>query len=96
MLLVDFYADWCGPCRMLKPVINNLAENYSGRIKIVSVNVDKNRRLSEKYGVKSVPDVRLFNNGVELERISGFKKESFYRSRIEAVLHEAGDGAGKF
>jgi thioredoxin 1 len=62
-VLVDFWAAWCGPCRMVSPVIDALGEKHSGKIKVVKVNVDENQELAEKYGVMSIPTIMLFNKG---------------------------------
>jgi thioredoxin 1 len=62
-VLVDFWAEWCGPCRMVSPVVEKLAEKYKGRLKVVKVNVDENAELTTKFGIMSIPTVMLFQNG---------------------------------
>lgn len=62
-VLVDFWATWCGPCRMLAPVIEEIATEYQGRVKVGKINVDEEQELSVKYGVMSIPTVMLFKNG---------------------------------
>jgi thioredoxin 1 len=62
-VLVDFWAAWCGPCRMVSPVIDSLGEKHSGKIKVVKVNVDENQDLAEKYGIMSIPTIMLFDKG---------------------------------
>ena len=71
-VLVDFYADWCGPCKLAAPVIEELAEEYKGRLTVGKVNVDENSILSGKYGVMSIPTMIVFKDGKEAERASGF------------------------
>lgn len=62
-VLVDFYADWCAPCRMMAPILEQVAGNMEGKVKIVKVNVDKNRDAAAKYGIRSIPTLMLFQNG---------------------------------
>src|SRR5499426_76748 len=70
-VLVDFWAAWCGPCRMLAPTIESLAEEYEGKAKIVKLNVDENDENSSSYGVKGIPTLILFRDGEEAERVVG-------------------------
>ena len=78
-VLVDFYANWCGPCKMLGPVL----EKVSDEIKVVKVNVDDNQDLARKYGVMSIPCVILFDNGKEVNRSIGFVPEGKLREFIK-------------
>lgn len=70
-VLVDFYATWCGPCRMLGPVLEDLATDRS-EIKIIKIDIDENRELAKKYGIMSVPTLMLFNDGVNISTKNGF------------------------
>jgi len=70
-LLVDFWAEWCGPCRALAPVLEELAEEFRDRATIVKVNVDKNPQVSARYGIRSIPTLILFRDGQEQERLVG-------------------------
>ena len=70
-VFVDFYADWCGPCKMMSPVIDKLAEEYDGKIKVGKVNVDENGDLAVKYGIMSNPNTDFLNNGEDAARAVG-------------------------
>ncbi len=70
-VLVDFWAEWCAPCRMLAPTVDAVAEKYAGAARVVKVNVDDNPSVSQKYGIKGIPTLILFKGGKEEERIVG-------------------------
>ena len=70
-VLVDFWAEWCAPCRMLAPTVDAVAEKYDGRARVVKVNVDFNPNVSQKYGIKGIPTLILFKGGKEEERVVG-------------------------
>jgi thioredoxin 1 len=72
-VFVDFWAGWCGPCKMLAPVIEELAQDYGQRIQIAKLNVDENRETAEKFGILSIPTMILFKEGNEVTRITGFR-----------------------
>ena len=77
-VLVDFYADWCGPCKMAEPILDELSETYKGKLNLVKINVDENQATSGKYGVMSIPTTILFKDGIEIGRQVGFGgKQSF-------------------
>ncbi|HAV15030.1 MAG TPA: thioredoxin [Candidatus Pacebacteria bacterium] len=80
--LVDFYAEWCGPCKMAAPVLDALSEELKGKVTIVKMDVDANGETPQKYGVMSIPTVILFNKGAELDRKVGFGGEKGYRDLI--------------
>lgn len=77
-VLVDFYADWCGPCKMAAPVLDELADEADGKYEIMKVDVDANQELAGKYGVMSIPTVVLFKDGKEIERRIGFAGKGGY------------------
>ena len=82
-VFVDFYADWCGPCKMMSPVIDKLAEEFAGRIKVGKVNVDENGDLAVKYGIMSIPNMVFFKNGEVVDRIVGAIPKPQMQARFE-------------
>src|SRR2546422_4768765 len=70
-VLVDFWAQWCAPCRMLAPTVEAVAEKYAGSATVVKLNVDDNAEVSQRYGIKGIPTLILFKNGKEVERVVG-------------------------
>ena len=81
-VLVDFWATWCGPCRMLAPVIEEIANEYAGKVKVGKVNVDDERELALEYGVSSIPTVMVFQNGEVKETSVGYRP----KEEIEQIL----------
>lgn len=74
-VLVDFYADWCGPCKMMSPILDEISQEFEGKIKIAKVNVDDNPDLSSEYKIMSIPNMILFENGVKKENIVGARSK---------------------
>jgi len=72
VVLADFWAEWCGPCRMLEPIVEDIARRYTPRIAVAKINVDENGDLAFEYGVMSIPTLIVFRNGVEVKRIVGY------------------------
>lgn len=85
-VVVDFWATWCGPCRMISPTIDKLAEQYKGKVKFCKVNVDENRELASRYHVMSIPLVLYFKGGKQADSSLGAVPESSLKSKIEALL----------
>jgi len=85
-VVVDFWAPWCGPCRMIAPITEKLAEEYQGRVKFFKLNVDENRLAAGKYQVMSIPLLLFFKDGKVIEQIIGAVSEFAVRSKIEAVI----------
>lgn len=82
-VLVDFWAAWCGPCRMLAPVIEELAEEYDGRVKVGKVNVDEEPELAAEFQISSIPTVIIFKNGKAAHVETGCQTRERYRSLLE-------------
>jgi thioredoxin 1 len=80
--LVDFWAAWCGPCRAIAPVVEELADQYEGKVRIVKMNVDENPRTPGKYGIRAIPTLIIFKNGQVSDQITG----AVSKSRIEEAL----------
>ena len=81
-VLVDFWASWCGPCRMLAPVIAEIAEEYAGKVKVGKVNVDEQPNLANRYGIASIPTVMLFKNGEVVSTSLGYRP----KNELETML----------
>lgn len=75
-VLVDFYADWCGPCKMMAPIVEELAKDLQGKVKVGKINVDENQELSMEYGIMSIPTVIIFKEGKEFKRFVGLRSKS--------------------
>jgi thioredoxin 1 len=88
-VLVDFWAEWCGPCVMLAPTIDELADDNQGKIKVGKLDVDKAQKIALEYGVQNIPTVILFSNGQPVERLVGAKKKKEYQTVIDAVTSAA-------
>jgi thioredoxin 1 len=84
--LVDFYAPWCGPCKMLAPIMDKLAQDFEGRISVVKINTDTAIDIATIYGVSAMPSVYLFNKGQLVSRIVGVNPESKYINEINKII----------
>lgn len=82
-VVVDFWAPWCGPCRMVSPVIEKLAEKYSDKLKVVKVNVDNNQALAMKFNIMSIPTIMIFKEGKTLDQAIGAAPSEFYEKMLQ-------------
>jgi thioredoxin 1 len=89
-VLVDFWAEWCGPCKMVSPVVERLAREYSGRLVTVKVNVDRKPEIAGRYQVSSIPTIMMFWRGEPVMRLVGAQPYQVIRQHIEAGLPKGG------
>ena len=85
-VLVDFWAEWCQPCRMLAPTIDQIADEYNGRAKVGKVDTDSNREVSMKFGISAIPTVFLFHNGEIVNKFVGLTQKDEFAQAIDALL----------
>jgi len=85
-VVVDFWAEWCGPCRMIGPIIDELATEYEGKVIIGKINVDENAEMSEEYSIRSIPTILFFKNGVLVDKHVSFASKDLLTQKIEALL----------
>ena len=86
LVIVDFWADWCQPCRMIAPSVKQIAEEYDGRVKVGKLDVDTNSNLSMTYGIRGIPALLIFENGKPVDQIVGAVPKSIIQKKIEDVL----------
>lgn len=85
-MLVDFFATWCGPCKMLAPVIEELAADYEGKLHVLKLDTDENQSLAMNYGIMNIPTVVLFQGGNEVDRLVGVLPKASFAQMIDAHL----------
>ena len=85
-VLVDFWADWCAPCKMIAPIVEDLAEEYDGRVKFAKLDVDSNPRTAMSYGVRGIPTLLIFRDGAPVNQVVGAVPKSVLKGKLEESL----------
>ena len=84
-VLVDFWAEWCGPCKMIAPILDELSDEYEGRVKIAKVNIDEQQGLAAKYGIRAIPTLLLFDKGQVADQIVGLRSKRDLKASFDRV-----------
>ena len=85
-VLVDFWAEWCGPCKMVAPILDELATEYGGKIKIGKVNIDDHQALATQYGIRAIPTLLIFKNGQVVDQVVGLRSKKDFKSKLDRAL----------
>jgi thioredoxin 1 len=87
-VLVDFWADWCAPCKMIAPIVEELAEEYDGKVQFAKMDVDSNPQIPGKFGIRSIPTLLVFHKGEPVEQVVGAVPKAVLKKRLDAVLEK--------
>ena len=84
-VLVDFWAEWCGPCKMISPILEELAVEYGGRVKIAKVNIDEHQELAVQFRINSIPTLLFFKNGQIVDQVVGLKSKKEFKAKLDQI-----------
>src|SRR6266487_4683189 len=84
-VLVDFWAEWCGPCKMVAPILDELATEYDGKVKIAKLNIDEYQGLATEYGIRAIPTLLIFKDGQVTDQIVGLRSKRDFKSKLDRV-----------
>ncbi|MDR3347299.1 MAG: thioredoxin [Helicobacteraceae bacterium] len=84
--LVDFWAPWCGPCRMVSPTVDEIAKQYKDKVKVGKVNVDENQELAVRFGVRSIPTILIFKDGEQIDSLVGVQAKAVFEQKLNSLL----------
>lgn len=85
-VLVDFWAEWCGPCRIVGPIVSEIGDDYKDKVVVAKIDVDNNPEVTNKYGIRNIPTVLFFKNGEVVDKQVGAVQKSSYTSKLDAIL----------
>ena len=85
-VLVDFWAEWCGPCKMVSPIVEELSNEYNGKVKVAKLDVDSNPQTASSYGIRGIPALLIFKDGKPVDQIVGAVPKSVIKSRIDQII----------
>jgi thioredoxin 1 len=85
-VLVDFWAEWCGPCRMVGPIVEKIGQEFTGKLKVGKLNVDENSQTPQKYGIQGIPTIIMFKGGKDVNRVVGFQPEEKLKGTVQSFL----------
>jgi thioredoxin len=88
LVMIDFWAAWCGPCRMISPIVEELAKEYGGKIKVLKLNTDENSDLASRYKIMGIPTIMFFKDGVKLDQIVGVVPKQHLKEKIDTYLNK--------
>jgi thioredoxin 1 len=88
LVMIDFWAAWCSPCRMISPTVEELAKEYSGKVKVLKLNTDENSEIASKYKVMGIPTIMFFKDGIKIDQIVGVVPKQHIKAKIDSFLNE--------